>query len=198
MTETVLANRALRHAKLTTIESADEDTPHASFIREILPDVLSEGIEEKFDWTFCRRRKALSMIPDLTFSTWLYSYSLPDDMVQLRHVCVPDSEQTLEESEYEMFEYRDDADRSGSRLASDYTELDLRYVGRIRSIPDIPLYFANAISWLLAYYLADHFGGTERAVYCFSTYRETMRIARAKDDQRNRQSKQGSYTPTGS
>ncbi len=194
MTENVLANRALRHAKLTTIESVDEDSPHAALIREILPDVISEGVEEKFDWSFCRRRKALSMIPALTFSEWLYSYSLPDDMVQLRHVMLPDSETALTEEEYELFEYRDDADRSGSRLASDYDELDVRYVGRIRSVPDMPLYFANAIAWLLAHYLADHFGGSERTAFCHQMYQGVIRVARQKDEQRQRQSVKGSFT----
>jgi hypothetical protein len=194
MTENVLANRALRHAKLTTITSLDEDSEQAALINEILPDVMAEALEEQWDWSFARRRRSLSMIPVLTYGLWDYAYSLPDDMVQVRFYTVPDSKTPLTESEYELFEYRDDADQSGSRLASNLDEVDIVYTGLVATIPNVPIYFANALSWLLAHYLADAFGGTERAVYCLQMFQRTIMIARGKDDQRERQSTRGTYT----
>lgn len=194
MTEDVLVDRALRHAKLPPVTSVDQDNPQAALVNEILGDVIDEALQEQWDWSFARRRKALSMIPDLTYAQWEYAYSLPDDMVQVRKFCETDSSDALESDQYELFEYRDDTDRSGSRLATDLDEIYIVYTGSIRTVPHMPLYFANAVSWLLAHYLADAFGGSERSIYCRQIYNTEIMVARGKDDQRERQSMKGSFT----
>jgi hypothetical protein len=196
MTKAVLVNRALRHANLTTIESTDEDNDISAFIAEEFDEIVEEALNAgNFDWPQARRRRTLLQISQ-TWGNWQYAFDLPDDMVQLHFLVQTDANETdtLAEWEYALFEYRDDADRSGIRVATDYPELDAIYTGHLTSVPYMSNPFAIAVSWLLAHHLSDAFGGAERSAYCYSMYTQKINEAKAHDHRKEHPSVRGEYT----
>jgi hypothetical protein len=181
MTEVQLANRALRHAKLSTIESLDDQGDVQAYIREELQSVIDEGLES-YDWTFARERTTLNQI-DVEYSTWLYVYDLPDGMIVPRIFTRPDVDHrfySLKEDDYELFYNRETADKASQRMACNQETMDLVYTRRITVVPYLPDYFARAIAYLLAFYLANTFGGQERSTWA-SQYWETIAQPKAAD-----------------
>lgn len=199
MTRTELANRALRHAKLSTINSLNDDTETAAYINEIFNDTSKEALTDgNFDWAFARRRRTLNQVV-VTFGEWTYAHDLPDDMAQLQKLIPTDYKEdyALPADQYRMFEYRDDADRSGIRVASEHENLDAQYIGLVISVPYMPIGFANALSWLLGYYLADAFGTTERAVYCKAIYEQEIKKAKVQSQKKDFPGRKGAFTLIG-
>lgn len=196
MTKDVLVNRALRHAKLTEIESVDDDNELSAFISNEFDAIVEEALDAgNFDWPQARRRRSLHLITE-TWGEWEYAHDLPDDMVQLHGLVEPDTAEkfTLSEYEYALFEYRDDADRSGIRVASHHEELDAIYTGLLTSVPYMSLPFAIAVSWLLAHHLSDAFGSAERSVYNYQMYTQKINEAKAHDHKKEHPSVKGVYT----
>lgn len=194
MDSLTLINRGMRHAKLAPLRSIDQNGDQAAEARELIPLAIREALEQDWNWTFAKRRVALTLVPDATYAEWEYLFDLPDDVVQVRALYDTGSTTPKDPDLYEFLRNRDDADRAETRVAMDVDECDVVYTGMLTVVPDLPMYFANAVAWLMAYYMADAFAGTERAAYCYEMYMMKIREARARDHQRITPNVKGEYT----
>lgn len=199
MTDVLLTNRALRQAKLDTIDSLDDDTAIASYCKETLPLVIEEGLTEH-DWGFARKRTTLLELATITYGNWLHVFDDPDDMVQPQKYLPTGSDPeiaALLEEEYEIFENSELADRASGRIACNEPNLDLIYTKRMTVIPHLPYYFAEAITYLFAYHLSSTQGGSERADRSMAMWiQQKLPWAIGKDNDRRRNNVKGISTLT--
>ncbi len=198
MTEVTLANMALRAAKLTTIDSLDDTNELASYIKEIFPDVIKEQLGEHL-WGFARKTNPMTLLVD-TFEDWAYLHDNPDDMVMPERYYPTGynyKTQFLAAEQYEVIHNMTSADRASGRIASNEENLSIVYTKYFREIAYYPLYFAQALSYLLAYYLAQNFGGQERASWAYQMW-STLKLpwAIGKDQDRGRENVKGEATLT--
>jgi hypothetical protein len=199
MTTTDLVNRSLRHAKQNIVESIDDRTEQAIYCKSNIQFMIDEVLQQH-EWGFARKRASLLLLPNVTFANWLYAFDMPDDMIQLHFLVLPlvDHRQNhLWEEQYEIFENTETADRATGRIATNEPELDMVYTKKIEIVEHLPYYFADAVSYLLGYHLADTFGGTERAGILFQMFnQQALPKAIARDRQVGRQSLRGLNTFT--
>ena len=192
MNELTLTNRALRLAKLDTIESLDDTGPIPAYCRENLQSFIDESLSD-MDWSFAKTRKPLIRL-ELSYADWEYVFDVPDDMIRWEHLVLPGGNHRTESLENEEFEFFNDdslPDKAKVRLATNMEELEMVYTKRITVVPRLPDYFTNALSYLYAYYLATSFGGIERANWAFQTYIAKEQIANIQDRKIQRKNVKG-------
>jgi len=199
MTDLTLTNRALRQAKLDTIDSLDANNHIAAYCRENIQLMIDEGLSEH-NWNFAKKRTTLHGLTGLEYNDWLYFFDLPDDMIQpIKYVPTGSDHKRiwLEESEYEIFENTEVADRASGRLATNEPYMDLLYTKRLTAVTLMPSYFADAVSYLFAYHLSNTFGGQDRADKAFMMWMQVkLPWAIAKDNKRRRHNVEGRKTLT--
>lgn len=199
MTDVTLVNRALRQAKLDTIDSLDDENEVAAYCKGNLPLVITEGLTEH-DWGFARKRVVLLQLVGIDYSSWDYIYDMPDDMIQPQHFVPHDVDHRdyeLTEEQYEVFENSETADRASGRVGCNEEELDLVYTKMMSVVPHFPYYFAEALTYLLGYHLASTFGGTERANQALTIWiQEKLPWAIGKDNNRKRNNVKGESSLT--
>lgn len=198
MTNTLLANLALTYGKLTAIDSIDDPNVRSSYIKQILPEVIKQQLGEHF-WGFARKTKEMTPVSE-TFENWDYVHDIPDDLVRPEKFYPSgyDYERHfLENGAYVIFENDLTADRAFGRVASDQENLSVVYTKYISVIPLFPNYFADAMAYLLGYFLATRFGGSERAAWCYQMWNtDRLPYAIGKDWDQTRANVQGIPTLT--
>ena len=194
MNELSLTNRALRNAKLDTIDSLDDTNSVAAYCRENMQSFIDEMLSEKY-WGFARKRISLNRLT-ITFSDWDYAFDLPDDLIELEALTIKDynhREYPLEASDYEIFNDETTPDTDAGRVACNHEEIDCVYTKQITVVARLPNYFSIALSYLYAYYLATAFGGAERAGWAYQMYTAVeLPKAIGKDNQMKRHNVKGS------
>jgi len=199
MNELTLTNRALRNAKLDTIDSLDDLNDVAAYCRENMQDFIDEMLSEH-DWGFARVRKSLIQTT-VMFSDWDYAFDLPDDMIKKQTFVITDQnhrQYELTEEDYEVFNDDSSADGNSARVAFNREDIDIVYTKRITVVSRLPYYFANALAYLYAYYLGTAFGGAERAGWAYQMYsQKELQRAIGQDHDLKRKSIKGERELTG-
>ena len=171
MTNTLLANLALNYAKLQKIDNINDSNERAGYIKQILPEVLKQQLGEHY-WGFARKTTEMLIVSE-TFENWDYVHDIPDDLVRPEKFYPSGYDYQLHfltAEQYTIFENDLTADRAFGRIASNQENLSVVYTKYISVIPLFPNYFADAMAYLLGYYLATRFGGSERAAWCYQMW----------------------------
>lgn len=80
-----MSNMGLGHIKAATIADFEEDSVNASYCRTYFDTALKVALAA-FDWTFARKRQALTLLTEDAPPTWLYKYALPSDCLKMREI----------------------------------------------------------------------------------------------------------------
>ncbi len=196
MTDVMLANQALRLAKLTKIDSLDDSNENASYLKDWFPEHIKEILGEHH-WNFAKRTKQLTEL-NIDFNQWDYVFDLPDDMVHSYRYYPTGydyNKNFLSTDQFEVFGNTTLADAQSERVATNEADLSLVYTKYIREIPYFPREVADALSYLMAYYLATSFGGAERAAWAYQMYTDRkLPYAIGKDHDMQRDNIQGVAT----
>jgi hypothetical protein len=180
-----ICNLALSHlGDEGTVSSIDPpegsaQAEHCAMWYPVARDVMLES----HDWWFATRRKTLVLFdPDVVEAhNWSFAYALPNNCLAVRSVTRPGAS-TLADSEDFELESRDD----GSGVVyTNAEEASIRYIVRADDPAKYPGLVTEALSWLLASYLAGPVlkgdAGATAAVKCEQVWLNRLNKAAAAD-----------------
>lgn len=143
-----ICNMALiRVGVKSTIQSLSEASTEAEACA-VLYDTQRDVALASWWWSWATGRAELARLSVDDRDDWTYTYSLPTDLIQPRHLWpggrTPDLETEVP--------YTLEADSAGTAtvLLTDHDAPLLHYTRRITTIPMYPPFFVNALAWLLA------------------------------------------------
>lgn len=142
-----ICNLALAHlGEEPNVSSIDppEGSAHAEKCKRFYPIARDVALEMR-NWSFAMARVALAELTNDS-AAWAYKYSLPADC--LRAVSV------LSEGVTDENQGSEDYVIEGQYLYTNAPEATLRYLFKITDTTKFSPLFVNAVSWLLASYLA--------------------------------------------
>lgn len=196
MNELTLTNRALRDAKLDTIDSLDDTDKVSAYCRENLQEFIDEVLSEH-PWGFARKQQALNQLT-VGYGEWDFTFDMPDDMINFQGLFPTGQDwkqYSLLTDQYEIFNDESSSDGAYGRVASHEEYLSLVYTKRITTVAFLPQYFTLALEYLMAFNLATTFGGAERAAWAYAMYFNTrLPWAVEKDNERRRPNVKGTAT----
>ncbi|MDZ7789733.1 MAG: hypothetical protein U5L08_04415 [Xanthomonadales bacterium] len=177
--EVDLCNLALaRLGDSATVSSINppEGSAQAEHCARFYP-IARDAVLESHPWHFATRRASLPLL-DVPAWGWSFAYGLPNNSLVALAVLSPNS---LSDAETQDFDIESTAD--GARVL--YTNQDdatLRYVARVTDTSRFSPGFIEALSWLLASYLAGPLvKGNDGAKMAKSAYQQyAFIVAQAK------------------
>ena len=180
-----IANMALSHlGEGATISSFGEASVEAERVSTFYP-VARDALLEMHDWKFATKRVSLALTTSDTFE-WALAYAIPSDMVRALAV-LPETAKADESGE--AFDQQLDADNAQIVLTN-CEEATLKYTARVTDTTRFPPLFVEALSWLLASYLAGPIikGDTGRNVAkgCLQLFAAMLAQAKASDANQRR------------
>lgn len=151
-----IVNLALSHigdeAAVTSISPAD-GTEQAAQAAKFYPIAL-ETILEAHDWNFAMKRKNLAELSTTPPDAWEYAYAVPGDMLTPISVLPQDAPDETIDLGYEV-DYVIEALTDGTRVIyCNIEQAAIRYVARITDTSKFSMMFINALTRLLASFLA--------------------------------------------
>ena len=189
-----IVNLALSHlGEDATVSSIDPpegsaEAEHASVFYPMARDALLEMHE----WRFATKRVLLALTSSDTFE-WSYAYALPSGMLRALAVL---PETSSAEGDGEDFDQQLDAD-SAQIILTNCEDASLKYTARVADTTRFPPLFVEALSWLLASYLAGPIikgaQGREVAAGCLKTAMGFL--AQAKISDANQRQVRPEHTP---
>lgn len=162
-----IANLALSHlGDSANISDFDEGSAQADHCRRFYP-IARDALFEMHDWSFATRRVALALISDPPDATWEFAYAIPNGYIKAIAVLAEDAD----DDQGQRFDI--EADDEGNRIV--FTNVEnaiMRYVKRIEDTARFSPLFVNALSRLLASYVAGPLiKGSEGATMASQQYK---------------------------
>jgi hypothetical protein len=144
-----ISNLALSHlGDAANVSDFDEGSAQADHCRRFYP-IARDTLLEMHAWSFATRRIVLAELSDPPDSMWSYAYSLPSNMVRALGVVPPDGD------DKDTQDYVIETDDTGTKiLFTNTAEAVLRYVVKITDTAQFSPLFTDALTWLLASYVA--------------------------------------------
>jgi hypothetical protein len=146
-----ICNLALSHlgdAATVSSISPPEGSPQAEYCQRFFP-VARDALLEMFSWNFATKRVLLTEIADAAPVTWAYAYGMPNKCLRVLNI-YPDG--TIADDDGD--DYTIESDGATTMI---FTNTPLATARYIESVTDTTRYsplFVNALSYLLASYLA--------------------------------------------
>lgn len=192
--EISICNLALAHLGDTaTIASIDppEGSAQAEHCATFYP-MARDALLEMHDWKFATKRISGAQLAVDTFN-WAYAYALPNDCIRVVSVLLPGDSSVAEGQDFEVELAEDDS----TAVFTDAANAVIRHTVRIIDTTKYPPLFVEALSRLLASYLAGPVikGDQGKAVAKgeYQTFLLTLSLAKASDA--NQQKNQPEHTP---
>lgn len=173
-------NLALAHlGNKAQVTSANDGSVESSHCARFYPIALAEVLEAA-DWTFARKRVALSLLTTNPSDLWAYAYSLPSDCIVPRRIVTGD--QTLYEQDSSNFELE------GDYILTNQESAVLMYTASVVNTARFSPAFVGALSLWLAAYLSGPIlkgeSGTASAKAFWAAARDRIKSAMAADANR--------------
>lgn len=146
-----ICNLALSHlgdAATVSSISPPEGSPQAEYCQRFYP-VARDALLEKFAWNFATKRTTLTEIADAAPTTWRFAYAMPNKCLRILNIF---GDGTIADDAGE--DYTVESDGTTTMI---FTNTPLATARYIESVSDTTRYsplFINALSYLLASYLA--------------------------------------------
>lgn len=150
-TDVDIGNLALAHlGDKASIASLDppEGSVQAEHVARFLP-IARDVLLEMHNWGFATRRVDLALVAS-TSGAWQYQYRLPADCIKVLGV-LPEG-YVSDDQQHVYFAVEGDDD--GLLLLTNNATPSLRYIARVTNPTRYPPMFAQALTWLLASYIA--------------------------------------------
>lgn len=190
-----ICNLALSHlgdsANVSSIDPP-EGSAQAEHCARFYP-IARDSLLEMHNWSFASRRAQLALLAEDIDTAWSYAYAAPAGMVKPVAVVQPGALDTANSEEYTV-------ESLASGLVVIYTNTEnavLRYTARVTDTTKYTPLFVDALSWLLASYLAGPIikgdSGVQAGRACFQTF--TGQYQRAAGSDANMQKTTSAYTP---
>ena len=190
-----IANLALSHlGEDATISSIDppEGSAEAEHAAMFYPQAR-DALLEMHEWRFATKRVLLALTASDTFE-WGYAYALPSNMLRALAVL---PETASAEDDGDDFDQQLDAD-DVQIILTNCEEASLKYTARVTDTTRFPPLFVEALSWLLASYMAGPLikGDQGRAVAkgCMQMFAAFLTQAKVSDA--NQRKVEPEHTPT--
>lgn len=185
-----ICNLALAHLGETpNLSSIDppEGSAHAESCARFYPIARDVALED-INWPFAMKRTVLAMYPDAPeIDTWQFAYALPADCLKAVAVLQPgtmDEEQNC-----------DDFIIEGRILYTNAPEATLRYTQKLTDTSRFSGKFVDALSWLLASYLAGPVCDDKTVKqWCYQMYKQTL--GESAQSSANQSKTRDHYVPT--
>lgn len=166
-----IINLALSHLGETPNVSSiepPEGSAHAEVCARFYPIARDVALEMR-NWSFAMKHVALAEVTN-TSASWRFKYQLPTDCIRAIGVQMPgDISQDI---------YSDDFMIEQQFLFTNAPVATLRYLFRLTDTTRYPPLFVNAITWLLASYLAGPIAkSTELKTWCMQTFSNELSLA---------------------
>lgn len=150
-----IANMALSHIGKSKIEAIDENSPGAKACN-LWYDYARIECLEAFDWSFARRRVALSeSSEDPPEDLWTYRYNFPSGVVAARHLENP----LGPDADAVPFEIELNAAGDAKTILTDLEEAKLVFTGDIEAVGLFSSHFVATLSYRLAHHIAFELTG---------------------------------------
>jgi hypothetical protein len=191
-----ICNLALSHlgdsANVSSIDPP-EGSAQAEHCARFYP-VARDSLLEMHNWSFATRRAQPALLAEDIDTAWSYAYAAPAGMVKPIAVVAPGTLDTADSEDYAV-------ESLDSGLVVIYTNTEnpvLRYVARVTDTTKYTPLFVDALSWLLASYLAGPIikgdSGVSAGRACFQTF--TGQFQRAASSDANMQKGSADFTPS--
>lgn len=153
--KTFIANMALGHIRAGTIDSFEDISVNAKWVRTYY-DIARQSTLENYDWSFARKRKALAKMTESPPDTWLYRYEYVPNCIAPRYIAFPGVRRPTDPIAFDI--ELDDAGTSRTIL-TDQPDAILVYTIDVENTTLFSPSFVDAFSWRLAAYLAVPIAG---------------------------------------
>jgi hypothetical protein len=191
-----ICNLALSHlgdsANVSSIDPP-EGSAQAEHCARFYP-IARDSLLEMHNWSFATRRTQPALLAEDIDTAWTYAYAAPAGMVKPIAVVVPGALDDADSQPYTV-------ETLSTGLVVVYTNTEnavLRYVARVTDTTKYTPLFVDALSWLLASYLAGPIikgdSGVQAGRACFNTF--TGQYQRAAGSDANMQKTSADFTPS--
>jgi hypothetical protein len=144
-----ISNLALSHlGDAANVSDFDEGSAQADHCRRFYP-IARDSLLEMHAWSFATRRIALPELTNPPESMWAYAYGVPSNMARALAVLSPVGDD--KDTQDFIIETGSDGLRV---LFTNQAEAMLRYVVKITDTGQFSPLFVDALTWLLASYVA--------------------------------------------
>lgn len=150
-----ICNLALAHlgddATVSSI-SPPEGSAQAEHCARFYP-IARDIVLETHNWNFATKRAALAEVSGAAPDSWQYAYALPSDCLgasSVMNIWQDESGQDDEGMEFVI----ETTESSGTLIYTNAETATCRYIARVTDTTKFSPLFVNALSWLLASYLA--------------------------------------------
>lgn len=151
----------------TRIVSVQSDQSTEAAIARAYFDGVSEFVQGDFDWDFNRSMFTLTLIPNVTYEGWSYTYAVPAQAVIPRRLLRDNKDDS-----HIPYKLMRDGDNDGRRLL--FTDrADAVLVASVveRDLSKWPPKYNEAFTWLLGHYFGPAIGASpERMSYAYKRY----------------------------
>jgi hypothetical protein len=186
-------NLALSHlGDSANISSTTERSAQAEHCVRFYP-IARDSLLEMHNWSFATRRVQPALLAEDIDTAWTYAYAAPTGIIKPIAVVTPGTTDTAESEPYVM-------ETLSSGVIVIYTNVEtavLRYTTRVTDTTKYTPLFVDALSWLLASYLAGPVikgdSGVSAGRTCFQTF--LGQYQRASGSDANTQKVDREYTP---
>jgi hypothetical protein len=149
--KTDICNMALSHlAHGNTISNIETERSDEATICRLFYDQAVETALRDFPWPFATRIRALNLVEEDPNDEWAYSYQYPSDCLMFRRILSGQRTDTRDT----RVPYRTVAGDSGELIYTDAEDAEGEYTRRITDASKFKQDFVNAVSFLLASYIA--------------------------------------------
>jgi hypothetical protein len=191
-----ICNLALSHlgdsANVSSIDPP-EGSAQAEHCARFYP-VARDSLLEMHNWSFATRRTQPALLAEDVDTAWSYAYAAPSGMVKPIAVVCPGA---LDDADGQPYT----TETLSTGLVVIYTNVEnavLRYVARVTDTTKYTPLFVDALSWLLASYLAGPIikgdSGVQAGRACFQTF--TGQYQRAAGSDANMQKSSANFVPS--
>lgn len=145
-----ICNLALAHlGQNPNVSSIDppEGSIHAEKCAMFYP-IARDMLLELNDWTFAIQRQALAALSGAEIPGWEYAYATPSNCLKPLKILTEDQDESLDDLAPIDFIYE------GATLYTNQEDAVLKFVAKVTDTTKWSPLFVNALSWLLASYLA--------------------------------------------
>lgn len=156
-----ICNMALGHLGVSTkIQNlAAERSKEAQACRLFYEPTRDEVLRD-FDWSFARRREALSKVADDPNTDWNYSYRKPAGALAVRSL--PNDAGIRVDTPASRVVFEEGSDTTGELIFADQTDAEVTYTYRETVAEKFPPDFVSALSLLLAARIGPQVAGGDQ------------------------------------
>lgn len=177
-----ICNIALAHlgddASVASIDPP-EGSAQAEHCARFYP-IARDALLEMHDWNFATKRVTLAALAVDSFN-WAYAYAKPNGVIRALAVLPPSASSYAESQDYEI---------DGDTILTNQDDAVLRYTSSVTDTTKFPPLFTEALTWLLASYLAGPVikgdSGAAMARSCLQSFAIPFSTAKVSDANQQR------------